>query len=108
MFEFLGSKLAQIGGVAMFAILALLFAYKTGVSNTNDKWRRKAAQDAAEWSEKIRVSEAQAYERGLRAGQIERENEQRADEIARAAGQELGADDLCLSADIVERLRQLQ
>lgn len=94
-------------GVGMLAIV-LFLSYMWGRADCGRKHSRIAAQQAREWAEKVRVSEAAAYDRGLVAARLELENDKTTENIVRDAGMEAGAHDLCLSADIVERLRALQ
>jgi len=81
--------------------------YLQGRADCASKHARKAAQEAQEWAVKLRVSEAEAYRRSLQAAEIDRDNEEKVDEIAETASRELGAGDICLSDDVVDRLRDL-
>ena len=94
----------------LLAVALLIFgwAYYRGRDDCGDKHRRKAAQEAAEWAEKIRVSEAEAYTRGLQAATREGQNEKIVETVGREAEKEPGAGDVCLSADTIERLRDLE
>lgn len=93
---------------AGMAIVALGAAYLQGRNDCAIKHAHRAAQEAAEWADKISASEAEAYERGLQAARRDAENARSVEEIVRNAGMELGAHDECISADTAERLRQLQ
>ena len=86
----------------------LLFTYLQGRSDCATKWERKQAEIRQEWAEKVADAAGAASDRALENQRLELENERLSDEIVAAARQEQGADDICLSADIVERLRQLQ
>jgi len=93
----LGLAAAIVGGV-----------YWKGRADCRAKYERAAAKIEAEWKERVREADASAYERGLRAAAIDAENEEVVNEIEEAAAAEPGADDVCLSADVVERLRALR
>lgn len=60
------------------------------------------------WAEKVRISEAAAYARGLQAANVEARNEKEVERIVSDAGMEAGASDECVSNATVERLRNLQ
>lgn len=104
--------LRSLGGRAVFvagvAILAIFFAYTSGRSDCANKHRRIAAKEAAVWAEKIRVSEAAAYARGLQAANVEGQNEKTSEKIRSSAAAEHGAADICISGAIVEQLRNLE
>lgn len=88
-------------------IVVLLGAYSKGRADCRAKHERAAAKIEAEWKERVREADASAYERGLRAAALDAENEEIVDDIEEAAAAEAGADDMCLGADVVERLRAL-
>lgn len=112
---FLGPLLSRVSGplmsllkiVAPIAIVAVL-SFFMGKSACKSEYQRKAAQEAAAWAEKIRVAEAQAYREGLQAAQIEARNEREAERIVRDAGMEAVEEDVCISEDALDRIRQLQ
>lgn len=99
--------------VVSLGVLALMGAssislYFKGRSDCAVKHARKASQEAAEWAEKVQASSAAAYEKGREAAILEQKNREKVDEIGEFAAEEPGADDLCLSADVVDRLRELE
>lgn len=90
------------------AIIVLFGAYNKGRADCRAKHERAAAKVEAEWRARVREADAAAYERGLRAATIDAENEEIVDDIEETAAAEAGADDVCLSADVVERLRAIR
>jgi hypothetical protein len=108
MLAFLGTKIAKVGAAIGALGLILFLTFQWGFSSAKGQYARKAAQEAAEWAERVRGAEAQAYAKGLQAARVEIENRERLDEIARAAEGEAGSEDLCLSEDIVDRIRAIQ
>jgi hypothetical protein len=83
-------------------------AYWKGRADCGTKHERAAAKIEAEWRAKTAEAEQDAYERGVAAAYADAKNEEIVDEIEEAAAAEPGADDVCLSADVVERLRAIQ
>lgn len=100
----LGKVAAGLGVISMVVFLS----FQWGKSAANSKHARESAKLTRQWAEKTRVAEAQAYERGLQAAQIEANNDKALDQVVREAESEVGADDLCLSENTLERIRQIQ
>ena len=94
--------------IGLAVLAAFLIVYKKGREDCATKHARHAVKEAQQWAEKTTAASERAYDRGLQAAKSEVRNQKTVEEIARDAGMEAGADDLCLSADVVERLRQLQ
>jgi len=88
--------------------VALLGAYVKGRLDVAEKYRIAAAKAEAEFEAQSTVAARAAYQRGLEAARAEQENEVRIVEIREVAEAEVGADDLCLSADVIDGLRALQ
>lgn len=113
MFELLeGGKLASLlqSKALLYGVSALavgIFLYSKGRSDCAVKHARQAAKVERQWAEKVRVSEAAAYERGLLAANLERETQEQVDEAVQDAVARLSASDRCVPGDLVERLRNL-
>jgi len=90
------------------ALLIVVGAYVKGRQDATTRCKLSAAQAQAEYAEKTGAATARAYERGVADAQTDKENNDRAEAIREAAKQEPGANDLCLSGDVVERLRAIQ
>lgn len=104
---FLASKLGRYVAGAL-AVLALLGGvYMKGYGACAAKHKRAAARIEQEWQEKVTAAERIAYQNGLSAALAEAENEETVHDVENTAAAEAGSDDLCLSADVVERLRAL-
>lgn len=88
-------------------LAAVSWAYLQGRSDCGARHARQAARMAQEWADKLEQANAAAYARGLQAARLEARNKALVEGIAEDAKKELGAGDICLSADLVERLRQL-
>lgn len=105
------STLSVILRAGIVAIIALLWTFSAVQWGKN---ACRAAQEAAnakirgEHAETVNRADRGATERALDAQEKDLTNAERVKEIAIVAGDEPGADDLCLSADVVERLRELQ
>ena len=94
-------------GVAS-AVAAFSAGYFKGNGDARVKCAEKQAQAAEQWASDVAEDLEKAYQRGVESARIAHENESRVEEIANEAAKEEGADDMCLSANTVERLRQLQ
>lgn len=91
------------------AVLAALGAsYFKGRSDCAVKQAEKRAEAAEEWAASVADDLEAAYQRGAEAAKAAAENEDKVKEIADEAAKEPGADDECLSAATVERLRELR
>lgn len=88
-------------------LAAALVVYGKGRSDCAAKHSRQAVKDAAQWAEIVRASDAAAYARGRSAAESEARNQEKVDAIGTTADKEPGAGDVCLSGDVVERLREL-
>jgi hypothetical protein len=88
--------------------LLTVAAYGKGRADCGAKHARAAAKIEAEWKARAAEAAQDAYERGVAAAYADAKNEEIANEIEDAAAAEPGADDLCLSADVVERLRAIK
>lgn len=108
MLAFLLSPLGRALGVTTLCAFALLAAYLKGRDDAHDKMLVKAAQDAAEWASQVKASEAAAYRRGLQDARSEARNKEIVNDIGEHAAAEPDSDAECLSADTVDRLRQLR
>lgn len=102
------AKYAEALGFAGMAILAFMVAYFWGRTDCGNRHQRKAAQEAAAWAEKIRQAEAASYAKGLQAAESKAQRSKTAEEITRDAGMEASSDDLCLSGDILDKIRAMQ
>lgn len=105
---FLASKLGRYVAGAL-AVLGLLGSvYMKGRADCGAKHKRAAARIEQEWREKVTAAERIAYQNGLSAALVEAENEETIHDVENTAASEAGSDDLCLSADVVDRVRALQ
>lgn len=95
-----------VGAGAVLAALSV--SYIKGRSDCAVKAAEKRAEAAEEWAERVDAARQDAYQRGAEAAQRALENQTKVEEIANEAAKELGADDVCLSAATVERLRELR
>jgi len=105
---FLKTSAGRLAGAGVAVSVALFLVYSWGRAGCAAEYARKAAKQNAVWSEKIRAAESRAYAKGLEAAKASADRQKAAEDIARDAGMELGADDVCLSEDIVDSIRALQ
>lgn len=89
-------------------LAAFVTTYMLGAQSQKTKYARKEAELERVWASKVADADAAAYARGLQAAKLEEKNKEKVDEIGENAANEAHADDLCLSADTVDRLLQLQ
>lgn len=82
--------------------------YLKGRQDCNERHLEKRAEAAERWADTIANVMGAATARALDAQERKLDNERIAKEIADAAAKELGANDECLSADVVDRLRELR
>jgi hypothetical protein len=85
-----------------------LAVYVKGRDDCAQKHLKREIETRAEWADRVADAAGAAADRALAAERLQIENEHLSEEIADVARQEPGADDLCLSADVVDRVRQLQ
>lgn len=100
--------LLRYGFPALAAIGVLFGVYTKGRADCAVKHAQEEAKAADKWAGRVTKAAADAYKRGQDAAKKEAKNEQVAKDIAEAAAAEAGADDICLSAEIVEKLRELK
>ena len=93
---------------ASAVLVALTFTYFKGRSDCAVKQAGKRAEAAERWAASVADDLEAAYQRGAESARIDAENDDKVKEIADEAAKEPGADDECLSAAVVERLRQLR
>jgi hypothetical protein len=89
-------------------LLAISFSYTKGRTDCAVKQAVKRAEAAEQWAASVADGLEKAYQRGAESVRIDAENDNKVKEIANEAAKELGADDECLSAATVERLRELR
>lgn len=104
----LASPLIRYAVGAGAVLFALTFSYIKGRTDCAVKQAGKRAEAAEEWAASVAEDLDKAYQRGAEAARIDAENDDKVEEIADEAAKEIGADDECLSAATVERLRQLR
>ena len=106
-----------VGILGIAVRLFVLGAVVSAIVFASFQWGKnacKAAQERAntkirgQHAETVNDADRAATERALDSQEKNLNNEQTVDEIVRAAEAEPGSDDLCVSSDIVQRLRQLQ
>lgn len=95
---------AGLGAVGLVVFLA----FKWGQSDQEAEYEKAITKITKAYATAQAGAVSDAFTRGAEAARIENENEDRLDDIVRAAEALPGAHDLCVPADIVERLRQLQ
>lgn len=100
----LGRVLSAIGVVGLFMYLSYSFGYRA----CKQEFQRKSAEAEAAWSERVAQSEAAAYKRGLEEAKAEAKRLSEVEKITRDAGMESGAEDLCITEDVLDRIRALQ
>lgn len=96
-----------IGKVAGLLVVLAMVRH-SGYAACHAQYARKAAQEAAQWAAKVQATGEQAYERGLQAARKSAGNEQIVKDIANDAHKDPDAGRECVSADTVQRLRDLQ
>lgn len=105
MFGVLKSPIVRylVVSIAVFA-----WAYTKGRSDCAVRQANKRAEAAEEWASGVASDLEAAYKRGAEAARMSQENADKVEEISREAEKEQNSGDECVSADTVERLRQLQ
>lgn len=102
-------KAAAVAAATLGALLTLAgVSYRQGRVDAHNKCVAEAAEVKAEFDAKVADAAAAAYADGVAAARLNAENEKTEERIGDVADSEIGADDLCLSDDVVGRLRALQ
>lgn len=103
-----GAKLlaavAAIGGVGLIVFLAFMW----GKNDQKAEHAEKQMELTKQYASDLSGANAAAYARGRDSLKQEMENNGKLEDIIADALAAEGAGNLCLSADLVERLRQLQ
>lgn len=84
------------------------FLYMKGRTDCYVKQVKIQAEQTERWAERTSQAAQSAAERAVASERARMDNEKTAEEIADAAKNEEGSDELCVSADTVERLRNLR
>ncbi len=109
MLAFLQLLLAKRAAQYVLAAVALLsLGYCKGQGDADLKHARQEAKDARLWAKEVQDAGDKAYDRALQAASVGAENKEKSNAIRERAAREPGAGDECLSADVVDGLRQLQ
>jgi len=91
-----------VAGVAAGSLM-LVWAYHSG----GRACAAKQAKLNQQWAARVTDAALAAYDRGVKDATRNAKNDRDVDQIVRDAGMEAGADDVCISADIAARLRDL-
>ena len=96
--------------IALIGALALLVfsSFRWGKNACKAEYEAAIARIRGQHAETVNAAERAAVERALDSQKKELTNDVRVDEIVRSAADDPESMDECVSADIVERLRQLQ
>ena len=88
--------------------LVLFLSFKWGETSQKAAHEKDQRELAQQYARDLDAAKERSYNRGVEAARREESNEKELDQIVREAQGLDGADDECIPADIVERLRQLQ
>ena len=105
---FSAKRLYAAGGVAILAALALTWSYDRGRKDCAARHARIAAEAQAKAAEAEAAAIEEAYQRGLQAARRAEARRQGVEDVRKNAETEARPDGVCVSADTVERLRQLR
>lgn len=93
---------------AVILVMLVFSSFQWGKNACRATYEAAIAKIQADHADTVALAQRQAAARAIEAKEKELENEQRLDDIVRAAADEPEAMDECISADVMRRLRELQ
>lgn len=98
------AALLRYGPLVIAAVCILFAVYTKGRSDCAVRHAREDAKAADEWAERVTKAASEAYRRGQEAAEKEAKKSEKADAIVK----DIPPAGVCVTADAVERLRELQ
>ena len=103
-----GLPLIKLLGAGGLGLLMVFLSFKWGQSDQKADHAEKQLEIATKYAESVSKATSTAFTLGIEAARQETKNNDELDQIVREAQGLENADGVCVSADLVERLRNLQ